>query len=308
MQRYVIIRLSQAVLCIIVITMIVFALVRIAGDPVSMMLPPEATPEEHELLRAHLGLDKSVVVQYLIYLSDLLRGDFGVSILYQESSATLWLDKFPRTLQLALVSFAISAFIGISVGILSAVKAGTWIDLLGRTFALTGQATPMFWFGLMAMLLFGVVMRLLPIAGTGGPQHLVLPAITLGYHLSSSMTRLTRSSMLDVLDSEYVKMARIKGLPERVVILKHAFKNGLAPVLTLGTLQLVGMINGAVIVETILAWPGVGRLMVDAIYARDYPVVQTCLLFAAFFMVIGNLFVDIAYCYIDPRVRYEKQS
>lgn len=307
MQRYVLIRISQALLCVIVITMIVFALVRIAGDPVSMMLPPEATPAEHELMRAYLGLDKSVPVQYGIYVANLLRGDLGTSILYQEPSIRLWLDRFPNTLQLALVAFVIAVAIGISVGILSAVKAGSWFDQFGKIFALLGQAMPSFWLGLMLMLLFGVVLRVLPIAGRGGPQHLVLPAFTLGYLMSAAMCRMTRSSMLDVLDSEYIKMARIKGLPEKIVILKHAFKNGMMPVLTLATLQLVFMINGSVVVEMIFAWPGVGRLMVDAIYARDYPVVQTCLLFAAFLMVFANLMVDIAYCYIDPRVRYEKK-
>ena len=304
MQRYVVIRLAQAVVCVIVITMIVFALVRLSGDPVSMLLPPEATPAEYKALREHLGLDKPIYVQYGLYLLDIAQGDFGKSIRYEMPSMEVFLLKFPNTLQLALCALAFALFMGISVGILSAVYYGTWFDNFGKIFAVMGQAMPVFWLGIMLILILGVALRLLPIAGKGDWKNLIMPAITLGWFFNAALCRLSRSTMLDVLDTEYIKMARIKGVPERRVILKHALKNASIPIVTLGTTYFIVLLNGTVITETVFAWPGVGRLVVESIYARDFPMVQTCLLISSFFMVFGNLFVDILYAYIDPRIRY----
>jgi peptide/nickel transport system permease protein len=305
MQRYILGRFAQALLCIIGLTMIVFMLIRLSGDPVSMMLPLEATREEYEAMKIQLGLDRPIYIQYVNFISGIAKGDFGTSIRFQKPCLEMFMLKFPNTLQLALTSMAIAVFLGVPVGILSAVKFGTWFDNFGKIFALLGQAMPVFWVGLMLIVIFGVQLRLLPPAGMGNWTHLVMPAFTLGWFFTAALLRLTRSAMLDVLDSEYIKMARIKGVRERGVILRHAFKNAAIPVVTLGALNFIFLLNGTVITETVFAWPGVGRLVVDSIYARDYPMIQTCVLIASFLFVFTNLFVDILYAYLDPRIRYQ---
>ncbi|MDD5038704.1 MAG: ABC transporter permease [Dehalococcoidales bacterium] len=304
MQRYILSRVAQSVLCIIAITMVVFMLIRLSGDPVAMMMPPEAKPEEYEIMRVYLGLDKPIYVQYWKYISGIFQGDFGTSIRFDEPCLSIWLEKFPNTLELSLAALLFAVSIGVPVGILSAVKVGTWFDQFGKIFSLLGQALPVFWLGLMLILIFGVYLRILPFSGMGGLPYLILPSITLGYFFNAAMARLTRSAMLDVLDTEYIKLARIKGVSENMVVLKHAFRNALIPIVTLGTMNFISMLNGTVVTETIFSWPGVGRLMVDSIYARDYPMVQTCLLLSSVFIVFGNLLVDILYVYIDPRIKY----
>jgi len=305
MQRYILKRFLQAILCIIGVTIIVFAITRISGDPVAIMMPPEAKEADWEAMRKFLGLDKPLYVQYWSFVSGIFRGDFGMSIRFMEPCLGIFLMKFPNTVLLATASMVFTMFIGLPVGIISAVKVGRWFDNFGKIFALLGQAMPVFWVGLMLILVFAVELRLLPVAGMGSWKHLIMPAITLGWFFTAAICRLSRSAMLDVLDSEYIKMARIKGVPEFLVIVKHAFKNASIPIMTLSIMHFIFLLNGTVITETIFAWPGVGRLVVDSIYARDFPMIQMCVLIASFMFVFANLLIDILYAYLDPRIRYQ---
>lgn len=304
MERYILKRVGLAILCIFGVTTIVFLLVRISGDPVACMMPPEAGPKDWEAARKTLGLDKPLFIQYWRFIVGVLHFDFGTSIRYNNPCLDIFLEKFPNTLFLGTVAMGFSLFIGIPIGILSAVKVGGKFDNFGKIFAMLGQAMPVFWVGLMLILLFAVHLHLLPVAGMGSWRHVLMPAFTLGWFFTAALLRLSRSTMLDVLDSEYIKMARIKGVPETLVILKHAWKNASIPVISLAALNFVFLINGTVITETIFAWPGVGRLVVDSIYARDFPMIQACALISSFMYVFANLMVDIVYAYIDPRIRY----
>jgi ABC-type dipeptide/oligopeptide/nickel transport system permease component len=305
MQRYILKRVIQGLICLVAISIIVFSLVHLSGDPAMLLLGPDATEEDYQEIRSRLGLDRPLYTQYFDYISRAVRGDLGQSIQMNRPTMEIFAERFPNTLELGLAAMVWALLLGIPIGIWSAVKVGTWFDNFGKIFALLGQATPVFWLGIMLVLLFSVYLRWLPTAGMGGIANLVLPSFTLGYYITASFTRLTRSTMLDVLDSEYIKMARIKGVSENMVIIKHAFKNAMLPVLTLGALNLIMLLNGAVLTETIFNWPGVGRLVVSAVFARDFPMVQTCLLIGSGLFVITNLLVDIIYCYIDPRIRYQ---
>lgn len=305
MKKYIFRRLIRALITILGISIIVFSLVHISGDPVALLLPPEATMEEMEEIRNILGFNKPLYVQYWIFLSNAMQGDFGESIRWQRPCMELFLERFPNTLLLGTTSMIWALLAGLSVGILSAVNVGRWFDNFGKIIALLGQALPVFWLGLMLMVLFAEVLGWLPTSGIGRPQHLVLPSLTLGAVFAAGTTRLTRSTMLDVLDSEYIKMARIVGVKGLTVVIKQAFKNAMIPVLTMAALNFIVLINGTVITESIFNWPGIGRLIVDAIFARDYPVVQTIVLIASSLFVFTNLFVDILYAYIDPRIRYQ---
>ncbi|MBL7177028.1 MAG: ABC transporter permease [Desulfobacteraceae bacterium] len=305
MKKYIFRRLIRALITVLGISIIVFSLVHISGDPVALLLPPEATREEMEEIRNTLGFNEPLYVQYWIFLSKAVQGDFGESIRWQRPCMELFLERFPNTLLLGTTSMIWALLIGLSVGLLSAVYVGRWFDNFGKIIALLGQALPVFWLGLMLMVLFAEILGWLPTSGIGRPQHLVLPSLTLGALFAAAITRLTRSTMLDVLDSEYIKMARIVGVRGTTVVIKQAFKNAMIPVLTMAALNFIVLINGTVITETIFTWPGVGRLIVEAIFARDYPVVQTIVLIASSLFVFTNLFVDILYAYIDPRIRYQ---
>jgi peptide/nickel transport system permease protein len=305
MKKYIVKRLIRAFFTVLGVSIFVFALIHVSGDPVALMLPPEATQKQIDAMRSSLGFDKPLYVQYWIFISGALQGDFGKSVRWQRPCMELFLERFPNTLLLGTASMIWALLIGLSVGILSAVNVGRWFDNFGKIIALLGQALPVFWLGLMLMLLFSVKLRWLPTSGTGGLQYLVLPSLTLGALFAAAITRLTRSTMLDVLDSEYIKMARIVGVRGSTVVIKQAFKNAMIPVLTMAALNFIVLINGTVITETIFTWPGVGRLIVQAIFARDYPVVQTILLIASSLFVFTNLVVDILYAYIDPRIRYQ---
>lgn len=305
MKKYIFKRLIRAFFTIMGVSIFVFALTHVSGDPVALLLPPEATMEEIEAMRTALGFDEPLYVQYWIYISGAARGDFGMSIRWQRPALELFLERFPATLLLGTVSMLWALLMGLTVGVLSAVYVGRWFDNFGKIIALVGQAVPVFWLGLMLMLLFAVVLRWLPTSGTGGIKYLVLPSMTLGAVFAAGITRMTRSTMLDVLDSEYIKMARTLGIPEKIVVAKQAFKNAMIPVLTMAALNFIVLINGTVITETIFTWPGVGRLIVEAIFARDYPVVQTIILILSSSFVFMNLLVDILYAYIDPRIRYQ---
>ena len=304
MLRYILMRLLQTIVALFVISIIVFALVRLSGDPARLMAPPDATQAEYEAIRHSLGLDKSLLTQFGDFLSKIASGNFGTSYKWDAPASSVVLSRFPATLTLAGAAFLLSIVIGLSLGILAAVRKGSIWDTLARVLATLGQSMPVFWIGLMLIIVFSVTFRVLPVSGRGGLDHLILPAVTLSLFSVSALVRLTRSSMLEVLGTEYVKMARIKGLPEILVVTKHALRNALIPVVTMAGMQLGALLRGAIVTEVVFAWPGVGRLSVDAVLARDFPVVQAAVfLFAATYLTI-NLVVDILYCYIDPRIRY----
>jgi peptide/nickel transport system permease protein len=290
------------------VSIIVFLLIHMSGDPIALLLPPEASPEAYDKLRAELGFDKPLHIQYWVFITNALQGEFGMSLRWNRPCIQVFAERFPNTVQLATASMVWALCIGISVGILSSVKAGSWFDGLARVLALLGQATPVFWLGIMLMMVFSVNLRLLPTSGMGSIKNLIMPSVTLGTLFAAGMMRLTRSTMLDVLDSEYIKMARIKGVRERMVINKHAFKNAMLPVLTMVAMNFVFLLNGTVITESIFNWPGVGRLVVESIFARDYATIQTVVLLLSGLFVFANLIVDVLYAYIDPRIKYGNRS
>jgi len=304
MKRYILKRILQSTLSLLVVTFIIFSLTHLSGDPAVLMAPPDASQADIQEMRVSMGLTEPFHVQYGLFLSGLLKGDFGRSFKWNQPCLEVWFERFPNTLLLAAAAMGFTLTFGLSFGILSAVNVGRWFDKFGKIFALLGQSLPVFWVGLMLMWIFAVKLGWLPTSGMGTWQHLIMPAITLGWFFTAAITRLTRSSMLDVLDRDYIKMAKIKGVSRISVILKHAFKNASLPILTMGSLNFVFMLNGTVITETVFNWPGVGTLVVEAIFARDYPVVQTTVLIGSFFFVFVNLLVDVLYAYIDPRIRY----
>lgn len=304
MQRYILIRVLQGIGTLFAVSLIVFILSRLSGDPTTLLIDPQATPKDIAELKAKLGLDKSYFEQYSVFITSAFRGDFGKSIWYQEPALNVFMEKLPNTIELGLASLVITLIIAIPVGVISAVKKDSIFDHVGKTFALLGQSAPIFWLGIVLMLVFAVTLRLLPTSGTGDITHLILPAVTLGWYGNALIMRITRSSMLDVLDSEYIKLARLSGLPEWVVIWKHALKNAAISIVTAIGLLLISLISGAVVTETVFAWPGVGRTLVESISRRDFPVIQTTVLLIAFGVVAINLLVDLVYAYIDPRIRY----
>ncbi len=305
MQRFIVIRLFHAAIALLAISLIIFMLIRVSGDPLDTLLDVDATEEDFARVRAHWGLDKPLHIQYLKYLGNILTGKFGESIRWQGQDALdlLWL-RLPATLELALVALFVSAFIAMPLGVIVAVKKDTGIDIAGKIVAFLGQSLPSFWLGLMLMWIFAVQLGWLPTSGRGSIRHLILPGIALGYFQVAALMRLTRSSMLEVLDTEYVKLARIKGLSEGAVIWKHCLRNALTAPLTYFGLILGGLMTGSVVIETIFTWPGVGLLAIDALRAKDFQVVQSVVLFFAAVFIVCNLIVDILYAYLDPRIRY----
>jgi peptide/nickel transport system permease protein len=305
MKRYIIKRLLLGLLTLIGVSIIIFIAVRLSGDPVLLLVPPDPTDQEIQQMKIELGLDKPVPVQYFIFAKNCLKGDFGKSVRYRRPALDLVLDRLPATIQLALLAFLVSTLLGIAIGVTSIAKPGSWFDFLGKTFAMIGQAMPEFWIGIMLILIFSVQLGWLPTSGRGGIQHFILPSITLGWFSAASIMRLTRSSMLQVMGSEYIKTARLKGNPEKVVVWRHALRNALIPIVTMGGMQLGRLLGGAVIVESIFAWPGLGQLIFDAITTRDYSLVQCGVLVISTFYIFLNLVVDLLYGIIDPRIRYE---
>ncbi len=305
MQRFIVIRLFHAAIALLAISLIIFMLIRVSGDPLDTLLDVDATEEDFARVRAHWGLDKPLHIQYLKYLGNILTGKLGESIRWQGQDALdlLWL-RLPATLELALVALFVSAFIAMPLGVIVAVKKDTGIDIAGKIVAFLGQSLPSFWLGLMLMWIFAVQLGWLPTSGRGSIRHLILPGIALGYFQVAALMRLTRSSMLEVLDTEYVKLARIKGLSEGAVIWKHCLRNALTAPLTYFGLILGGLMTGSVVIETIFTWPGVGLLAIDALRAKDFQVVQSVVLFFAAVFIVCNLIVDILYAYLDPRIRY----
>ena len=304
MERYIVGRLLQSVVSLFVVSVVVFALVRFSGDPIPIMMPAEATPADIEAMRASLGLDRSWAVQYWRFVSRAVQGDFGRSVRFRRPAFDLIAERYGATLELGGLAVLIVIVVALPIGVYSAVRRGGALDYAARAFAALGQAVPPFWLGLVLVLVFGVLLRLLPTSGRGTPLHVLLPSITLGWFAVAGLMRLTRSSMLDVLGSEYVKLARIKGLPERQVIWKHAFKNAALPVVTFAALLFVTLLNGSIIVETVFGWPGLGLLVIEAVDSRDYPIVQAVVLCLSAMYIGVNLLVDILYAYLNPKIRY----
>ena len=305
MQRYIIRRLGQSVLAMLVISIVIFSLVRVSGNVLDYMLPQEATQEMYDLVEEAWGLDKPVHVQYLVYMGNLLQGDLGESGSFRGKTVSeLIASRFPSTLQLSGFALLISTLMAVPIGVIAAVKKDTPLDYIGKIVALIGQSAPAFAIGLILMWIFAVELGWLPAFGKGGIEHMILPGIALGWFQVAALMRLTRSSMLEVLDSEYVKLARIKGVPEWKVIWKHCFRNALIVPLTYMGLIGAVLITGAVVTETVFAWPGLGLLVIEAIITRDYLLVQGVVLFFTAGFILINLLVDIVYAYVDPRIRY----
>ncbi len=304
MPRFILVRTSQAVITLWILSVVVFASVHLTGDPATYLLGPETTDETYAQMKKNLGLDRPLTVQYWDFLTNILHGDFGKSTFNGKSARSMLIQRFPATLQLAGAAFFLSLLLGIPLGILSAVKRDTIFDNATKLFAVFGIAAPPFWIAIMLILLFGPVLGWLPTSGRGGISHFILPVSVLAWAGMAGYVRLARSSMLEVLDSDYIKFARVKGLGEELVVWKHALRNALIPMLTFAGLTLAGLLNGSIAVEVVFAWPGLGRLMLQGITSRDFPIIQATVLAAGFFYIFTSLMVDILYAYVNPRIRY----
>ncbi len=304
MARFIILRIIQALITLIVISMVIFALARASGDPVMLIAPPMATLEDIEVIRKHLGLDKSLPEQYWVFLKNMSRGDLGESIRNRIDVTSLIAQRLPNTVSLSISAIALSLIISLILGVTAACKFGTWMDGGVKFLAILGQALPSFWLAIVAIYIFAVWLGWFPTSGMGTPAHFVLPVLTLSFFSLPIFTRLIRSSMLEVLGSEYVKLARIKGLSEGMVVWKHALRNAIIPLLTAAGISFGMIVTGAVIIETVFAWPGLGRLMAEAMIGRDFPVIQASVMLVAVVVLLVNLLVDITYAYVDPRIRY----
>jgi len=308
MSGYLYRRFFQSIIIIIGISMAVFLISRLTGDPVSIMVDFDTPKEDREVLRKELGLDKPIPIQYLIFLKGVIRGDFGTSIRYEEPAIDLVLQRIPATLRLLVFTLFWALIFAIPIGIISALKRNSIFDLIGMTSTFLGQSIPSFWLGIMMIMIIGVHFRLLPISGYGGGDvaHIIMPAMTLGAFEMASFARITRSSMLEVLDMDYIQTARAKGLRESLVVIKHALRNALIPIITIMGLHVALLMGGAVITEQIFAYPGVGWLAVQSIYNRDFPVVQAIVMVVSIGVVATNFLIDIIYTIIDPRIRYDR--
>jgi peptide/nickel transport system permease protein len=304
MQRYIVHRLLQGVVVLILVATIVFFLGRLTGNPVDLMLPEDATPEDRQALIKTLGLDRPYHRQFLIFMTGAARGDLGMSIRYREPAVEVFFSRLPNTLKLIPATVGLALVLAIPLGIVAAVHRGSWLDKVLGTLAVCGIATPSFWLGVVLIYIFSVCLGWLPSARMGGVEYYVLPTITLGIPLVAGFTRLIRSSMLEVLDSEFIKLARLKGVTELLVLGKHGLRNALIPVLTLFGVFLATLVTGAIVTETVFAWPGIGRLTFEAVIFRDYPLLQAVVILDAVLVLGVNLVVDILYAYVDPRIRY----
>jgi ABC-type dipeptide/oligopeptide/nickel transport system permease component len=303
MRQFILRRVLYSLVTLLILSLTIFVVVRLTGDPALLMAEPGARPEDLARVRAQWGLDRSWSVQYLSFLKNIVQGELGMSFNYRMPVSELYFERLPNSLQLALAATMVSLLLGIPAGILSAVRVDSWWDNIGKVVAIMGLAIPNFWLGLVFILVFAVWLGWFPTSGKGDWRHLLMPAVSLGWYFAASLLRLTRSSMLEVLRSEYVKLARLKGLPESVVVAMHAFKNALVPVFTLAGINLVIMVNAAVVIEVIFAWPGIGRLLYEGIFQRDFPLVQGVVVMIGIMFIVVNLIIDILYAYIDPRIR-----
>lgn len=303
MTRYITNRALQGLIAIFGALLIVFVAQRLSGDPVALMLPMDASEAEFTAMREALGLDRPLLVQFAIFFGNALTGDFGQSYQWNAPAMQLLLDRLPATLELAMAGLFFAVLLAVPLGVFSAVHRGGFLDRSAKVFAMLGQAIPGFWIGLLLILFIAVELQWLPAYGRGTPAHLVLPAIALGWYPVAAMTRTLRSSMLDVLESDYVRMERAIGLPERTIVWRYALRNAAVPLVTMVGVYFANMLGGAFVIEVVFAWPGVGRTVVDAVFARDFPVVQAGVMLSAVVFVVVNLLVDLSYGFIDPRIR-----
>ena len=303
MTRYIALRFLQAIISLLVVMTIVFMLSRLSGDPVQLLADISASEEQMEAIRKDLGLDRPLAVQWGTYVRDMFVFDLGNSVTSRQPVRELIMQRLPNTLQLGFAAMAISIVIGLPIGIYAAVHRGTRWDGVARLFAVLGQSMPSFWLGVLLILVFAVVLGVLPPGGKESPTSIILPAFSMGYLTTAAIMRLTRSSMLDVLNAEYIKLARIKGLSETKVIWKHALKNSLIPVITFSVVLFTLFLGAAVVTETVFAWPGLGSLILDGVRTRDYPLIQGGVVVFSAIYILANLLVDILYGYLDPRIR-----
>jgi peptide/nickel transport system permease protein len=302
---YLLQRLWHSIISLIAVTFVVYLMLNASGDPATMLLPDTASAEAVAQVRRTLGLDAPLYQRYFRFLGNALTGDLGTSFTYRRPASQIVLQHVPATAQLAFAGMAVALLISIPLGVLAARHHGRAIDRVVLGVALLGQSVPVFWLGMVAIMIFSVNLGWLPTGGRGTIWHFVLPGLTLGWFANGLIARLVRSCMLEVLGQDYIRTARSKGLPERVVVLKHALRNAAIPVVTVAGLQLAAMMGGTVVTEIVFAWPGVGRLTLDAISGRDYPVAMAAILFIAFVFIVVNFLVDMTYSIIDPRVRFE---
>lgn len=305
MGRLILERLAHAVFVVFGVSLIAFFLIHLTGDPATLLLPLDATPEDRAQFRRVMGFDRPLPIQYLDFLGRAVQGDFGNSLRFQQPAMALVLERLPATAQLAGVALGIALLVGVPTGLLAGMRRGSAFDRAAMVVALAGQCLPSFWLALMLILVFGVGLRLAPVSGAGTPAHLVLPGLTLSFYTMALVARLLRSNMLDVMGSDYIRTARAKGLSERLVVLRHALKNAAIPVVTVLGLSTGYLLGGAVIVEQVFAYPGMGRLVYQAISNRDVTVVQAFVVLIALVILTINLVVDLLYALLDPRVRYE---
>ena len=305
MKTFFLRRLTYSIVLLLATTIFVFVMSRQSGDPRHLFLSEQSTQAEWEAWGVELGLDKPTWQQYIIWLGNAVTGDFGESIRQRRPALDVVTERIPATLEMAFGSFLFSVLTGIPLGVLSALRRGSLLDYIGRTFALVGQAAPVFWLGIVLVLVFSVNLGWLPVARRGGWEHYILPSVTLGWLFASSFLRLTRSAMLEVLDSEFIKFARAKGVDNSLVIWKHAFRNALLPSLTYAGLLLAGLITGAVITETIFSWPGLGSLAVTSVLQLDFPVLTAIVCVITLAYAGMALFIDLLYAVADPRIRLE---
>jgi ABC-type dipeptide/oligopeptide/nickel transport system permease component len=305
MQRYLIRRLGRTLFVLWGVSTIVFVVLRLSGDPAVLLLPQEASVEDVMRLRHDLGLEDPLLLQYWRFLGNSALGNFGESLRHREPAMALVRSHLWATLELSFVAFFMAAVVAVPIGVLAAVRPNSPYDHAVMTLALIGQSAPTFWIGIMLILGFGLGLRWFPIGGRGTVSHLIMPAITLGAFAMASIARLTRSAMLEVIRLDYINTARAKGLSEGYIIWKHALKNAAIPVVTIMGLQFGALLGGAVVTETVFSWPGIGRLAIQGIYNRDYPVVQASVFVAAVFFVAVNFVIDLLYTILDPRIRYE---
>ncbi len=304
MHRYIIKRLIMLIPVLLGVAFIIFAIMNVAeGDPVYSVAGPDATEEELDALREEMGLNGSLIERYFRYIGKLLRGNLGTSYISQMDVMQLYLQRLPNTLRLASLAMVVAVLMSVPLGIIAAVNQNSWKDTLAMILALIGLSMPNFWLGLLLMLLFSLKLGWFPSGGSEGALSVVLPAITVGVGLAALLTRTTRSSMLDVLRQDYLRTARAKGVSERKVVMHHALRNALIPIITIFGVQFSNVLGGSVLAETVFAWPGVGRLVVDAIDQRDIPTVTGALIMTTMLVTVVNLVVDIVYAYVDPRIK-----
>ncbi len=316
MSRYVLQRLVYSIPVLIGATILIFLLIHLVpGDPAAAIAGPDAKPQDLEIIRTRMGLDRPLPIQYLGYVGRALRGDLGQSYFFKEDISRLILRTMPATLELSFAALLISLAVALPAGVISATRRNSWVDRSSMLLAVVGASIPAFWLGIVLIFLFAVGLGWLPASGRGGPlwttaglRHIILPALTLGALMMASTTRLTRAAMLEVLQEDYIRTARAKGVSEQVVVYRHALRNALIPIVTNLGLQIGALLAGSFLVETVFAWPGIGRLSVDALSRRDYPLIQGTMLMVVVFFIVVNLLVDLVYPLLDPRISYSAKA